>query len=101
MFGNTWSYMGIHWCTWAYTRIFYQIKIQLKYYNLVYIKSVYGLVKLLHWSRNYELFGRFFDADSENNFSLLLNLSKDFSPLRKCGRLFQIFAPVNAKLFLK
>lgn len=35
------------------------------------------------------------DADSENN------LSKDFSSLRKIGRLFLTFAPVNAKLFLK
>ena len=35
-------------------------------------------IKLLHWLRSYELFRRFVDADSENNFSLLLNLSRLF-----------------------
>ena len=58
-------------------------------------------VKILHWLRNYELFRRFVDADSENNLSLLLNVSRDFSSFRAFGRLFQTFAPVNAKLFLK
>lgn len=37
-------------------------------------------------------------AYSENNFSLLLNLSKDFCSLREIGILFQTFAFMNSKL---
>ena len=32
-----------------------------------------------------------------NNFSLLLNLSRDFSSLRAFGGLFQTFGPVKRK----
>ena len=46
---------------------FYQIVI-LEILKFGLHKIVYSLVKLLHWLKNYELFGRFVDADSENNF---------------------------------